>query len=420
MSNIEILEKLAVAFWGCFFGTALAVLLGSAVAYRRSLRRVALNAAVASLASAVFAVTFLGLLPTADAATTARLQGLVAAAVSVFLTYVLLMVLGVLRSASTRQHTIIGLSALLVVTVLVGSRLGPFQFLAFSAAMACFLGCTALVAALRNAIFGDRLAWVAAVAICFMLVALLGLVWRALQVGAAMPANQITAHAVDIASAAAATLYLALMACVSWARYAYLLELHKVMLLGPSYDPITRMRSHIETGQMVAEVFKNFRHAPQPLGIIVLNIANLATLEQLYGSPAANHALFVCATRLRRVLPAHAEVGRLGSDGFAVVLPHGAGSFRLGDLARTVQSALCKTVVLKTSREAARLETDTTAWMAEVGVGVLIVSNPEVRGADAVVQGRRLARVAISYASRIAWFDPSSGQAVEMPEPRLM
>ena len=44
--------------------------------------------------------------------------------------------------------------------------------------------------------------------------------------------------------------------------------------------------------------------------------ANLYALEQLHGRAAFNHALFVCAGRLRRVVPQNVEMGRLGEDGF--------------------------------------------------------------------------------------------------------
>ena len=54
------------------------------------------------------------------------------------------------------------------------------------------------------------------------------------------------------------------------------------------------------------------------------------------------------------------------------------------------------------------------------GIAVLVVSDPESRGSDAVAKGRRMSRTAISYASRIAWFDESSGEAVELPDIRLL
>jgi GGDEF domain-containing protein len=183
---------------------------------------------------------------------------------------------------------------------------------------------------------------------------------------------------------------------------------------------VTRMRSHAETGQMVGAVFKSFRDKPQPMGIVVLTIANLYALEQLHGAPAVNHALFVCAARLKRTVPGEVEMGRLGNDGFVLVMPNCKESAMLIDLARAVEARLRRSVSLSTSRDAARLETDNTLWVADIGVGVLMVSNPESRGADAIAMGRRMSRTAISYVSRIAWFDHSSGETVELPDNRLL
>ena len=36
--------------------------------------------------------------------------------------------------------------------------------------------------------------------------------------------------------------YLAALASMMWQRYSYLIELREVLVQGPSYDPITRMR----------------------------------------------------------------------------------------------------------------------------------------------------------------------------------
>ena len=46
--------------------------------------------------------------------------------------------------------------------------------------------------------------------------------------------------------------------------------------------------------------------------------------------------------------------------------------------------------------------------------------NPEVRGPEAISMAYRTSRTAISYASRIAWFDQSSGETVELPDIRLL
>jgi len=252
------------------------------------------------------------------------------------------------------------------------------------------------------------MALAAVAGLVFMLVAIAGLSWIALD-------RQHAPWLLYVVSAVASTLYLWTMAVVHWSRYAYLIELHEVMAHGPSYDPVTRMRSHAATGQMVTDVFKRFRDAPAPMGIIVLSIANLYSLEKLHGSGAVNSALFICAGRLRRAVPAHVEMGRLGNDGFLLTMPNCGDSGRLIKVARSLESRLRKSVALKTSQDASQLDSENPHWVAEIGVGVMIVSDPMARGASAVAMARGLSRTAMSYVSQIAWFDHSSGGIVELP-----
>ena len=413
LSSRDLMQILAIGLWGCFFGVVTGVLAGSVFAYVRSLRRISLNAAMFAMASALYVAAFLGILPVGAGQTLTVVLALITLVVSVVLTYLLFAVLGVTKSSRMRQRALAALAGLLLLAVVGGRQLAPKDFLILGTAIASLLGLIALGVAVKKALSGDRLAWAVALAICCMLVALVGL--------------STTAHAGDQASwsmravsALAATLYMVIMATVLWSRYAYLIELHKLLTYGTSYDPVTRMRTHAETGQMVGAAFKSFRARPQPMGIVVLTIANLYTLEQLHGTLAVNHALFVCAARLRRTVASKLEMGRLGNDGFVLLMPNCKESTILIDLARAVEARLRRPVSLSTSRDATRIETDSTVWVADIGVGVLMVSNPESRGSDAIAKGRRMSRTAISYAGRIAWFDPSSGETIELPDSRLL
>ena len=407
------MEKLIFGLWGCFFGVVVGILAGSAFAYTRSLNRIASNAALSALASAIYVVVFLGGLPIDNLETLKLSLAFVTITVSVLLTYLLFALLGLTMSQRIRKRLFAALFSLPLVVSVFGWQLPPGDFLMVGTAMAVLLGLVALGAAVKKAWSGDHLTWAVVFGICCMLVSLTGLNIIARDREHA----SLLLHAV---SALGATLYMVTMAWVLWSRYAYLIELHKIMAYGPSYDPVTRMRSHSETGQMVSATFQNFRDKPQPMGIVVLTIANLYTLEQLHGVPAVNHALFVCATRLRRTVPNHIQMGRLGADGFVLIMSLCKHTGDLISIAKAVEARLRRSVTLNTSREAVRLETDNTLWVADIGVGVLVVSNPESRGSDAVDMGRRMSRTAICYASRIAWFDESSGHVVELPDDRLL
>ena len=402
------MDKLIHGLWGCFFGMTLVILVGSLVAYVRSLHRVAVNAALTAVASAFYVIAFLGGPSLVDAEALARFLAHLTLLVAAFLTYQLLVTLSLLKAPGATARVSSALVGLCAVVLGFGWGLPADQALAASSAASFALALSALAISVRNAMKGERLAWFAVGSVLCILVAFAGFEWIALNRDKALP----TVHVI---TAVAATLYVASVAFVIWSRYAYLIELHEVMAHGPGYDPVTRLRSHQETGQMVGNIFKDFRDKPSPMGVVVLTIANLYALEQLHGPAAVNNAFFVCAGRLRRWVPRHVEMGRLGTDGFLLIMQNCTDSKQVIDLARSLESRLRRSVALNTSREVSQLGAGHTVWVAEIGVGVLMIANPESRGSDAIVMGRRLARTAVSYASRIAWFDHSSGETVELP-----
>ena len=392
------MEKLIHGLWGCFFGMTLVILLGAAVAYRRDMRRIALNASLISLFGALYVVAFLGGFNLGNPDMLARFLAHLTLLVAGFLTYQLLMTLSLLRAFESRQRAAYCLISVCAVVLALGWVLQPLQALAVSSVISCLLAVFALITSFRSAIKGERLAWIAVVSVFCILLALSGFAWIALNRDKAL----LWVHVV---TAIAATLYVATLAYVIWTRYVYLIELHAVMAHGPGYDPVTRMRSHLETGQMVGDIFRRFRAKPSQMGVVVLSIANLYTLEQLHGAAAVNNAFFVCAGRLRRWAPRQVEMGRLGKDGFLLIMQNCTDSKRLIDMARALESRLHRSVKLNTSLEVSQLGTSNTKWVAEIGVGVLMIANPQTRGSDAIAMGRRMSRTAISYASRLAWFE---------------
>jgi GGDEF domain-containing protein len=286
----------------------------------------------------------------------------------------------------------------------LGWTLEAPESLLLASLMALGVGVVNFGLTLRSAMRGDRLARVAMLGVLVMLVATAGLSWIAIQGSAGWPLHAI--------SAVAGMAYLATMATALWARYSYLLELSEVLAHGPSYDPVTRMRSHRETGQLVGDMFFGADAAGTPLGVIAVTIANLRALENLHGRTAFNHALFICAGRLRRHVPAGVEMGRLGEDGFLLLLHDGTDTKRLVQLATLVRERLSRPLVLSTSRAPADLETGRTQWAAEVGVG-LLAAGAQLRPSQAVAAARGMSLTAWSYPSRVAW-QPAGGEITEL------
>ena len=401
------MEKLAIGLWGWYFGTTVFVLAGLVLAYSRSLRRISLNAGLAVFASLFFVVAFLGGLPISNDDLQTRVLAHIQTAIAALLTFLLLSMLSFLKHKALQQRVILILVSLCVIVDSIGWILAPRQALELSSIAACLLALIALFICAKKARSGDRLALMSAFSVFFMLVALAGLSWIALN-----PLH--VSWLIHVVSALSATLYIGMMSGIVWTRYAYLIELHKAMAHGPAYDPVTRMRSHSETGQLVGEVFKRFHDVPEPLGLIVLTIANLQAIEKLYGVAAVNSALFICANRLRRVVTEKVEMGRLGDDGFLLIMTNCQDSERLKHVARALEPRLRKSVTLNTSLSEPWRETKETYWVGEIGLGVMVVSRPTARGPSAIAMAKGLSRTAMSYPSRIAWFEQSSGGIVEL------
>ena len=404
------MNAIAIGFWGAFFGTVALMVAGAVFAFMRSLHRVGFNAALAALASALFVVAYIGWLPIDSLDVSDRVQAHVATVTSGILAYLLLYMLGLRRRIKLALQVLYGLCAVSAAVLLAGWLLTPLQSLILSSAGTCLLTSVGLAICVRSAMRGDGLAWAAVAGVSFTLMAIAGLAWIAISRGAV----PWPVHAV---SAMAASAYMTVIASVLWARYSYLVELHEVMAHGPAYDPVTRMRSHAETGQMLGAEFKRLKDDAMPIGVIVISISNFYSLEKLHGRAAVNHALFICAARLRRTMPSDVEMGRLADDGFLLMVRNPNQNRRLIQLARAVRARLAKPVVLSTSREPGQLESAQALWAADVGVGVLTASAADVKASSAVAMGRAMSRTAWSFASRVAWFDKSTGRIDELPDP---
>ena len=395
-------------FWGGYFGAIALTLAGAVFAFVRRLHRIGLNAAIAAILSALFVLAFLGALPIESEADRQHGLALVCIVVSVPLFYMLLTVLGLLRVTVLRRRVMAALAVVALAAMAVSCLLPAAQALQLGLSVCGLGGGCALVFNVRSALRGDRLAWVLLSGVVCMLLALGGLGWIALNRGN-------VSWLVHAFSAAAGTAYVALVASVLWMRYYYLIELQEVMTHGPSYDPVTRMRTHSATGSMVGHAFKGYQDDPVPLGMIVVSIGNLPVLQKLYGQAAVNHALFVCAGRLRRTVPAHVDMGRLADDGFLLLVRGKVASQTLLDLARAVQSRLSRSVLLHTSSEAMGTARHQTRWEAEIGVGVQRVWRVDARASKAVAMVRGMSRTAWSFPSRVAWYDDDRGEIVGAP-----
>lgn len=401
------MNTVAVGLWGAFFGSVALMLAGALMAYVRSLHRVALRAAGTAALSGLFALSYIGWLPIGDRDAEQRLLAHIAAGCSALLGLMLLELMGVTRQRDGGFRLQAAIVAMALAVVVLGWTLPAGQALALGSALALAVGVMALLVCVRGVRRGDRLAWLAVSAVFFMLVAIAGL--------SAIALGQIAAWPLHALSALAGMAYLAIISVTLWARYSYLIELREAMAHGPSYDPVTRMRSHAETGQLVGAVFHSAGGESRPVGLIAISIGNLYALEQLHGRFAVNHALFVCASRLRRTVPGDVEMGRLGDDGFLLLTRDCDNAVRLVALARQLAQRLAQPVSLSTLPDPGSPQAQRASWVADVGVGVLAAAVPAVQPSNAVRMARAMSRTAWTYGSRIAWFHTERREIAELP-----
>jgi GGDEF domain-containing protein len=381
------------------------MLAGAVVAYLSALRRVALIAGFASLLIVFFAASYLGLLPIPDWRLRDRVLADVFTLCSVLLGHMVLAMIGHLREPVVARRWRAAVYGFGIVVAGTGWLLSPLQAFALSTAAGFFVGVVAMLLCIRRSQRGDRLAGIAIAGVVAICIASGGLTWIA--------THQDAPWQLHAASAVAGMAYLSVIAVVLWQRFSYLIELREVMSHGAAYDPITRMRTHTETGQMVGLAFFTQTHEGTLVGVIAVSIGNLLTLEQLHGRAAVNHGLFVSAGRLRRSLPGGTEAGRLGDDGFLVLVRDIDDVNKLVELGHAIVRRLSRPVALATSPDPGDLESGQAHWVAQVGVGIMVAGATD-RPSSAVEQARTMSRAALGFPSRVAWED-DSGHVAEAP-----
>jgi GGDEF domain-containing protein len=154
-------------------------------------------------------------------------------------------------------------------------------------------------------------------------------------------------------------------------------------------------------------------HPARPLILVAISIGNLSALEKLHGRAALNHALFVCAGRLRRCVPADVDMARLFDDGFLLVERDAGDRQRMLELGRLVAKRLSQPVSLSTSADASDLEAGQAKWAPQVGVGLLVATS-QADPSVVVSMVADMSRTARSYTSRVAWYDESAGRICEL------
>lgn len=394
----------AVGFWGAFFGCSAVALLVAVLAFTRAARRIAITGSLAALVSAAYALVFLGWVPIESREILHRLQAITAMASATVLGLLLLMLLGAYRQEATLPW-MRGLLAIIAIAGLAVAALLPARIaLVVAIGAVAVITSGAVVVSALSAWRGERAGWLTLGALPSVTVAMAGVNWYAFH-------PDRTPWHVHAISATGGIIYLLFVATAMWTRYSYLLEVRRALEHGPTFDPVSRMPAY-EPRAPSSELLGPA--SAKGCGVVVVSIANLEMLEQLHGRASYNHALFACASRLRRLAFPGVEVARLREDGFVIVTRHPGDAQQLVDQARHLHRRLSRPVVLGTSRDVQRLEASGAIWAPRVGVGVLF-ETADVPLEVAIAGARDVSRTAWTYPSGMAWYDDVAGTIEELP-----
>jgi GGDEF domain-containing protein len=398
------MDAVAIGFWGAYFGSAALVFAGSLLLFVRSLRRAATIGLVAALVPTIYVLAFLGWLVPLEQDGYDRLVAHVTVVSGAALSIMLLTLLGRLRRrrSAQRAYAFLGVSA--VATLAAGWASPPFVALAISCVYTVVVSAAMLLAAVRYAQQRHRMASSALLGVACIFVGAMCLESIALLRGA-------VPWPVHALAAVTGIVYMAIMAAALWLRVSYAMELREVIALGPTYDTITRMHAHTETGKVMGAFLRKAR-GDQSVGVVAVTVANLRVLESLHGRAAQNHALFVCASRLRSCAPMGAELCRVGEDGFLMLIRSPDDMLLLRQLARQIRVRLLRPIRLATG-QGVEPGDEGNDWLPEIGVGIA-VSDARMPPGNAVATARAISRTAAGYPSRMAYCDSATNDVAEL------
>lgn len=381
------------------------MLLAGAAAAARGIWRVAAVGATYSILPSFFVASFIGLFPFADETVHLRYLAHLTVLGAVGLTSQLLLVLRGYRKPESDQALRTTLVVLGIAVLAAGWLLQPLHALWLAYAHGTSLGIWLISIAVRKALRGNRVAWISVVGVSLAIVSLGSLA----SIAAVQPPAPLALHALAAISSMA---YIAIMGWAMWMRYTYAAELRHVLAQGPSFDPVTRLPSHAHAGRLVGSFLRS--SSPRPLGVLAISLANVTALEQLHGRAAYNHALFVTAGRLRRCTPLGAELGRLGEDGFLVLLRSDDAQL-LKHVAVKVRRALSGPIHVGTDLDSPDAAAVPSEWAADVGIGITLCREPAMAG-SAVATARAVSRAASAFASRIAYSEGRGARHEEVTD----
>ena len=102
------------------------------------------------------------------------------------------------------------------------------------------------------------------------------------------------------------------------------------------FDSLTGLANRHRMATRLATLLTAFRAAKRSCALLMLDLDRFKQVNDTLGHPAGDDLLKQVAQRLQRIVPAPAEIGRLGGDEFEILIPDVDDRGELGELAQRI------------------------------------------------------------------------------------
>ena len=116
------------------------------------------------------------------------------------------------------------------------------------------------------------------------------------------------------------------------------------------HDPLTDLPNRTRLHTLLSRAIEEARAERRSLGVLSLDLDRFKDVNDSLGHPAGDEALVEVARRLGEVVASPDILGRLGGDEFMVISQHTRDDDTLGEMARTLRSALEAPMLLDSGR----------------------------------------------------------------------
>ncbi|MEO6388296.1 MAG: EAL domain-containing protein [Croceibacterium sp.] len=116
------------------------------------------------------------------------------------------------------------------------------------------------------------------------------------------------------------------------------------------FDSLTGLANRHRMNKRLTAVLTSFKAAKRSCALLMLDLDRFKQVNDTLGHPAGDDLLKQVGQRLQRIIPATAEVGRLGGDEFQIMIPDLDDRGKLGELAHRIIQMISQPYSIEGSR----------------------------------------------------------------------